>query len=192
MTKAKVIEDLRKHGSTEWKTDENGKRYGTTCFRTWLGDGYAYYCNGYMIYRDANPLPGLEYGIEEGMKDVERIYFNDPRLKRIDIDKEALKACIKSHRRNSVSDPMDGFKINYKGALININPWLLQDMCEYVKDYAIYIDENWNGYPAVCYKKPVYGFSEDFTTIQCITLPVSVSEDKAKKCLEVADMEVVE
>lgn len=182
MTKAKVIEDLRKHSA-------NG------LFYTWLGDGYAWYLNGYAAYRDAEPLPSFDYDVEQKIKDPQAIFkeADEGRLKRVEIDKDILKAFIKSHRRNAITSYRERFKINYKGSLIAVNPWLLQDMCEYVKDYAIYINEDWNGYPDISYREPLWGFSTDFLSIQCLTLPVSVTpEDSAKWCVENADMEVSE
>lgn len=182
MTKAKVIEDLRKHCS------DSG-------FYAWLGDGYAWYINGYAAYRDIEPLSGFEYDIEQKLKNPKILFkeADEGRLKRIDIDKDILKTFIKAHRRNSLTSLINQFKINYKGGLIVVDPWLLQNMCEYIKDYAIYIDENWNGYPKICYKAPLWGFSSDFLTIQCLTLPINVtSEDTAKVCIENADMEVIE
>lgn len=190
MTKAKVIEDLRKHGIEQKVTvkDKNGKdiQVYKPFFKSWLGDGYAYYINGAALYRDQNPLPDFEYGIEEikWAKD----HFENNRLKRIDIDKAVLKDCIKATRRGT-THPTEAFKINYKGGVIVINPWFLQDMLEYTKNYAIYIDEDWNGNETV-YKKPVYGFSEDFTTIQCITLPINVDYDVFKCCIENPNMKI--
>lgn len=182
MTKAKVIEDLRKH-TTNHQT-----------FHAWLGDGYAYYYDGISYYRDKTPLEGFEYDIQcpfNSPNEFFRREVENVNTKRIRIDKEALVKCLEPQRRNPAKQFTTSFKINYKGGLMLVDAWYLRDMCEYLKDYSIWIEEDWNGkqkgYISV-YKRLLIGFSEDKTSIQCLLCPMIVNNATAKRAIEMADM----